>query len=77
MPVNRKGKNVNLKNHINDYQSKYPAFDRTPKAVIAAIAVSLAMRLSGDDFIKASQLVAEEWEILHANGIIPQRPIKA
>ena len=67
---------MHLKNQTNTYIWRYPNFDKTPKAVIAAIAFSLAMRLCEDDFIKASQMVAEEWGILHQNNIVPQKPRK-
>lgn len=46
-----------------------------PKAVMAAIMVSFASN-GGADLEGASARIAKEWEILHANGIIPQRPSK-
>jgi hypothetical protein len=49
-------------------------YDRTPKAVFAALAVSFAMRsgLTGT----ASECL-DEWRVLHENGIVPQKPLKA
>lgn len=52
-------------------------FTETPKTVYAAIALSFAMRLTGDDWNAAKALLANEWETLHANGILPQKPRKA
>lgn len=49
-------------------------YAETPKAVYAALAFSLAMRLSEDDAEAARKLLADEWETLHANEIIPQKP---
>lgn len=48
----------------------------TPKAVYAALALSLAMRLSADNLDAAKALLADEWRILHENGIVPQKPPK-
>ena len=48
-------------------------FTFTPKSVFAAIAFSFAMRLAGDDSLKARVLFYEEWEMLHENGIVPQK----
>ena len=48
-------------------------YDRIPKAVLAAIAVSFATQ--GGDFLdEAEKRVLEEWTILHQNGIVPQKP---
>jgi hypothetical protein len=44
-----------------------------PKAVFAAIAVS-ALTCGGDQIDEAAARVLAEWEILHANGIVPQKP---
>lgn len=46
----------------------------TPKAVYAALAFSLAMRLSEDRPDDARALLGDEWRTLHANGLIPQKP---
>ena len=57
----------------NDYARTVGAefFDSIPKAVWAAIAIS-ALTCGGDRLSEAAELVAKEWEILHANGIVPQ-----
>ena len=49
-------------------------FDRMPKAVLAAIAVSLASRLTSDNKEEAANLIRREWWILYQNGIIKQKP---
>jgi hypothetical protein len=61
----------------NEYAKKFPDFDRTPKAVIAALCWSLAERLHGnyDDGTNGEEIIRDEWIALHANGIVPQRPI--
>ena len=43
-----------------------------PKAVWAAIAISLAT-CGGDTLDDAARAVVHEWAILHTNGIVPQR----
>lgn len=58
----------------NDYAQKFPNFDATPKAVIAALAFSLAMRCSEDNEDEARKLLIDEWGILHNCGIVPQNP---
>lgn len=47
----------------------------TPKAVFAAIAVSLAT-CGGDHIDEAVNNILIEWRILHDNGIVPQPPIR-
>lgn len=48
----------------------------TPKAVWAALALSLAFRLSGDgDMEEAMKLLGGEWSTLHTGGHLPQKPI--
>lgn len=49
-------------------------YSSCPKAVFAALAVSLmANHLATDvDFVEQSLL--KEWNILYENGIVPQRP---
>lgn len=60
----------------NEYsQALGTLFDETPKAVLAAIAVS-ALTCGGDRLEEAKARVAHEWRILHANGIVPQKPGK-
>lgn len=53
-----------------------------PKAVLAALAMSLAVRIGGmtepgqpapeDEFAEAATLLAVEWRALHEAGIVPQ-----
>jgi hypothetical protein len=52
-------------------------FDRTPKAVFAAMAVSGLS--GGGDYLEGmdvDQAVLEEWDALYRSGIVPQRPPK-
>ena len=58
----------------NEYQKVYPLFDKTPKAVIAATAFSLAMRLCEGNAEAAFKLLSEEWSSLYVAGIVPQKP---
>lgn len=62
----------------NGYIAELPDFDRTPKAVYAAIALSLAVCQVGRDdekgFELARALLRGEWQALHASGIVPQKP---
>jgi len=39
-----------------------------------AIAVSLMARINGERWDKIEQMLTEEWSVLHANGIVPQKP---
>ncbi len=48
-------------------------FDKCPKSVFAAIAVS-ALTLGGDYLDEARIRVLKEWWVLHHNGIVPQKP---
>ena len=65
---------MNLNYTGNEYQELLgELYAEIPKAVLAAIAVSLASR-GGDYPQDAKQNVAEEWEVLHTNGIVPQKP---
>lgn len=58
----------------NEYQTSYPAFDKTPKAVVGAVAYSLALRLCEDNHERAAELLRDEWAALHTTGIVPQKP---
>ena len=49
-------------------------FDACPKAVWAAIAYSLAMRLGSDNHGQAIETIKREWFILHGGNIVPQKP---
>jgi hypothetical protein len=48
-------------------------YGRTPKAVFAAVAVSMVTN-GGDHLNNARRLFLEEWWILHEAGIVPQKP---
>lgn len=61
----------------NAYSRAFPNYARTPKAVIAAIAYSLAMRLNDDYPPLAGREIIEEWKALHVLGIVRQKPILA
>ena len=67
----------------NQYLASIPAemYERTPKAVFAAIAVSYALRCGDGDLDDLSPEVVgpallEEWRILYENQIVPQRPLR-
>lgn len=51
-------------------------YERIPKAVLAAIAVSYASRQTNEDFTKVQAEILNEWRCLHEAGIVPQKPIK-
>lgn len=57
----------------NEYQRSISRelFERTPKAVFAALAISYYLN-NGVQDIDAALL--EEWKILYKQGIIPQKP---
>ena len=59
---------------LNSYQAAFPNYDKTPKAVIAAIAVSLALKLHEDAFDYAVYEISKEWTALYNAGIVPQKP---
>jgi hypothetical protein len=58
----------------NEYQ-RYVADIDAPKAVWMAIAASFALRIMGGE-IGVHDLIRGEWDALHANGIVPQKPPK-
>lgn len=62
----------------NEYQKVIDPklYKQMPKAILAAIAVSLARRLNGESFDETSNTLYTEWITLNQNGIIPQKPIK-
>jgi len=53
-------------------------FDKVPKSVLFEIARQFGMRVA-DDFTAEAAFAAmvNEWELLHVNGIVPQKPAKA
>lgn len=58
---------------LNEYVEAIPreVYESTPKAVWAAIAISLAT-CGGDTLDDAARAVVHEWSILKLNGIVPQ-----
>lgn len=48
-------------------------FHRAPKAVHAAVAVSM-LTAGGDYLAEARERFIEEWQTLHEAGIVPQKP---
>ena len=65
---------MHLNARSNEYQETLgKVFDKCPKAVIAAVAVSVLT--TGGDFIEEAQrrFIAEWWALYEAH-IVPQRP---
>lgn len=56
----------------NAYARALPEYGSMPKAVLAAVAWSLACRLDGDG--RERDAILHEWRVLHQNGIVSQRP---
>jgi hypothetical protein len=48
-------------------------YDKTPKAVLAAVVVSLLSN-GGDEFEPVPERFLAEWGTLYANRIVPQKP---
>ena len=71
-------------NRINKKYNEYAealdpqVYEGCPKAVLAAIAVSL-LTCGGDTLADGdvTAKLAAEWDALHLAGIVPQRPSKA
>jgi hypothetical protein len=54
-----------------------PLYADIPKAVWAALAISLVMRLEAldtDDMERIKVVLKEEWQALYANRVVPQKP---
>lgn len=61
----------------NEYARLVDNYDKIPKAVFAAIAVSaLNIAFCEDDLSKINEVLINEWNALYNSGIIPQKPIK-
>ena len=62
----------------NDYQKLIdPAFyEQCPKAVFAALAVSFCSNWANVPLEEITKGLANEWDILNKNGIVPQKPKK-
>lgn len=50
--------------------------EKCPKSVLAAIAVSFVINHQSISEEKAEDVILNEWNILHKNGIVPQKPYK-
>lgn len=51
-------------------------YEKCPKAVFAALAVSLGLLACDENFLKVESALIDEWKALHSAGIIPQKPPK-
>lgn len=47
-----------------------------PKAVFAGVCASFIIRCFGENFDDVQSHFIDEWDVLHNNEIIPQKPIK-
>ena len=58
---------------LNEYVGAVPCavYEDIPKAVWAAIAISLAT-CGGDRLDDATRAIVHEWSLLNQNGIVPQ-----
>ena len=66
-----RGRGLKVENEYVDALGTF--YEKAPKAVLAAIAYSLANRLFGDGNEFAG--LTEEWEALYAAKIVPQKPL--
>ena len=57
----------------NDYAAEIAHYERMPKAVLAAIAVSFTS-CGGDNMDGVTDRLIDEWWALHQAGIVPQKP---
>ena len=62
----------------NDYQKciSRELYEKTPKAVFAALVVSLMANHQGIEFADIDGQILYEWDTLLQNGIVPQKPPK-
>ena len=51
-------------------------FEKCPKKVFAAIAVSYLINHQSMNREDVTKLLKEEWKALNENGIVPQKPFK-
>lgn len=61
----------------NEYAQQLKAgYAKTPKAVLAAVVVSLLVERSGEeDFDGVLDDFVQEWAVLYQNGIVSQKPL--
>lgn len=71
MSFNRVNKKMN--SYTDLLSSEF--YERCPKAVVAAIAVSFAI-LQGNNDASVEDALLTEWTILHKSGIVPQKPYR-
>ena len=67
---------IGISKTTNEYADLVMGID-APKTVWMAIAFSLAHRLVDGSTQDAVTLCADEWQLLHVNGIVPQKPRRA
>lgn len=62
----------------NEYQKilTQEFYEKCPKAVLAAIAVSFVLNHQGSDQDVVEETILNEWHILHKNGTLPQKPFR-
>jgi hypothetical protein len=61
----------------NQYSQAFgKLYDKTPKAVFAAVAYSFAMRLNEDNPEESLEEFMDEWKTLNEQAIVPQAPPK-
>lgn len=69
---------ANLKNWLpNMTRDELRWFDKCPKAVLFEIARQFAMLANGEEDAEAAfARMRSEWDALHVNGVVPQKPPK-
>jgi hypothetical protein len=60
---------------FNEYAAAVDGYNRIPKAVFAAIAVS-SLTQGGDYLVETNDRLLREWWALYSAGIVPQKPNK-
>lgn len=67
-------KGIKMENSYQQSLSK-EFFEKCPKSVLAAIAVSFAtLQMEGQQQLEETLL--NEWRVLHKGGIVPQKPYR-
>lgn len=64
---------VGIGKKSNEYADSVCDIDAS-KTVWMAIAYSFATRLLDEEHPRVSDLILNEWSLLHRNGIVPQKP---
>ena len=70
---------IGISKRTNEYATLIERTIDAPKAVWMALAVSLANQLAGgplDRGLPPVDTLMAEWQALHNNGIVPQRPTR-